>query len=164
MAEHEAKAVVRNALLPFPQRVPFEIEPWTTFTDPELAHVGLTEAEAREQGRNVHVYRHSFQQDDRALVDEEGRGLVKIIADGRGRVLGAHILGPRAGELIHEFVLAMRHGISVRALADTIHVYPTLSMANQRAAQRYYQELAGQPLARSALRFLFWVTGKAVRG
>jgi pyruvate/2-oxoglutarate dehydrogenase complex dihydrolipoamide dehydrogenase (E3) component len=164
MAEHEAKVVVRNALLPFPQRVPFEIEPWTTFTDPELAHVGLTEAEAREQGRNVHVYRHSFQQDDRALVDEEGRGLVKIIADGRGRVLGAHILGPRAGELIHEFVLAMRHGISVRALADTIHVYPTLSMANQRAAQRYYEELSEQPLTRSALRFLFWVTGKVQRG
>jgi pyruvate/2-oxoglutarate dehydrogenase complex dihydrolipoamide dehydrogenase (E3) component len=164
MAEHEAKAVVRNALLPFPQRVPFEIEPWTTFTDPELAHVGLTEAEARDQGRNVHVYRHSFQQDDRALVDEEGRGMVKIIADGRGRLMGAHILGPRAGELIHEFVLAMRHGLSVRALADTIHVYPTLSMANQRAAQRYYQELAGQPLARNALRLVFWLTGKALRG
>jgi pyruvate/2-oxoglutarate dehydrogenase complex dihydrolipoamide dehydrogenase (E3) component len=163
MAEHEAKSVVRNALLPFPQRVPFEIEPWTTFTDPKLAHVGLTEAEAREQGRNVHVYRHSFQQDDRALVDEAGRGVVKIVADGRGRVLGAHILGPRAGELIHEFVLAMRHGISVRALADTIRVYPTLSMANQRAAQRYYQELADQPLTRSALRLVFLLTRKALR-
>jgi pyruvate/2-oxoglutarate dehydrogenase complex dihydrolipoamide dehydrogenase (E3) component len=164
MAEHEAKAVVRNALLPFPQRVPFAVEPWTTFTDPELAHVGLTEAEAREQRRDVRVYRHSFQQDDRALVDEQARGLVKIVADGRGRVLGAHILGPRAGELIHEFVLAMRHGLSVRALADTIHVYPTLSMANQRAAQRYYQEFAEQPLMRNALRLVFWLTRRQLRG
>ena len=80
------------------------------------------------------VFRHSFAQDDRALVDEVGAGLVKIVTNRRGRILGAHILGPRAGELIHEFVLAMTHGLTVRALADTIHVYPTLSMANQRAA------------------------------
>jgi pyruvate/2-oxoglutarate dehydrogenase complex dihydrolipoamide dehydrogenase (E3) component len=164
MAEHEAKAVVRNALFPFPRRVPFDVEPWTTFTEPELAHVGLTEAEARETGREIQVYRHSFEQDDRALVDEAGEGQVKIVADRRGRVLGAHILGPRAGELIHEFVLAMRHGISVRALADTIHVYPTLSMANQRAAQRYYQALAEQPLTQSALRFYFWLTRRPTRG
>jgi pyruvate/2-oxoglutarate dehydrogenase complex dihydrolipoamide dehydrogenase (E3) component len=163
LAEHEAKAVVRNALLPFPARVRFDVEPWTTFTDPELAHVGLTEAEARAQGRNVRVYRHSFQQDDRALVDEAGRGLVKIIADPRGRILGAHILGPRAGELIHEFILAMRHGLSVRALADTIHVYPTLSMANQRAAQRYYQGWADRPLLRGGLRLVLRLMRRAVR-
>ena len=160
MAEHEAKVVVRNALLPFPARVPFDVEPWTTFTEPELAHVGLTEAEARAQGRKVRVFRHSFQQDDRALVDEAGQGFVKIVADPRGRVLGAHILGPRAGELIHEFILAMRHGLSVRALADTIHVYPTLSMANQRAAQRYYQDWADQPLLRNGLRLMLRLTGK----
>jgi pyruvate/2-oxoglutarate dehydrogenase complex dihydrolipoamide dehydrogenase (E3) component len=154
MAEHEAKAVARNALLPFPTRVPFDVEPWATFTEPELARVGLTEAEARAQGRAVRVYRHSFGQDDRALVDDQARGLVKIVADKGGRVLGAHILGPRAGELIHEFILAMRHGLSVRALADTIHVYPTLSMTNQRAAQRYYQDWADQPLLRNGLRIL----------
>jgi pyruvate/2-oxoglutarate dehydrogenase complex dihydrolipoamide dehydrogenase (E3) component len=164
MAEHEAKAVVRNALFPFPQRVPFDVEPWATFTNPELARVGLTEAEARARGRDVRIYRHSFQQDDRALVDEVGQGLVKIVSDRRGRVLGAHILGPRAGELIHEFVLAMRHGLSVRALADTIHVYPTLSMANQRAAQRYYEGLADQPLLQTALRLYFWLTHRAIRG
>jgi pyruvate/2-oxoglutarate dehydrogenase complex dihydrolipoamide dehydrogenase (E3) component len=163
MAEHEAKAVVRNALLPFPARVSFDVEPWATFTEPELAHVGLTEAEARAQGRAVRVYRHSFGQDDRALVDDQARGLVKIVADTRGRILGAHILGPHAGELIHEFILAMRHGLSVRALADTIHVYPTLSMANQRAAQRFYQEWADQPLLRNGLRLMLKLTGKVTR-
>jgi pyruvate/2-oxoglutarate dehydrogenase complex dihydrolipoamide dehydrogenase (E3) component len=162
MAEHEAKAVVRNALLPFPARVRFDVEPWTTFTEPELAHVGLTDAEAVARGRPVRVYRHSFRQDDRALVDEAGQGLVKIVADPRGRILGAHILGPRAGELIHEFVLAMRHDLSVRALADTIHVYPTLSMANQRAAQRFYQDWADQPLLRNGLRLLFRLTRKVM--
>jgi pyruvate/2-oxoglutarate dehydrogenase complex dihydrolipoamide dehydrogenase (E3) component len=163
MAEHEAKAVVCNALFPFSKRVPFDVEPWTTFTDPESAHVGLTEAEARAHGGEVRIYRHSFQQDDRALVDDQASGLVKIVADRRGRILGAHILGPHAGELIHEFVLAMRHGLSVRALADTIHVYPTLSLANQRAAQRYYQGLAEQPLLQNALRAYFWLTRRAVR-
>lgn len=163
MAEHEAKVVVRNALLPFPQKVPFAIEPWTTFTDPELARVGLTEEEARRQGKRVLVFRHSFGQDDRALVDEAGHGLVKIVSDHRGRALGAHILGPRAGELIHEFVLAMTHGLSVRDLADTIHVYPTLSMASQRAAQRYYQWWGEQPLPRNALRLALRLSRKLLR-
>jgi pyruvate/2-oxoglutarate dehydrogenase complex dihydrolipoamide dehydrogenase (E3) component len=163
MAEHEAKAVVRNALLPFPQPVSFEVEPWTTFTEPELARVGLTEPEAREKHRGVLVFRHSFGQDDRALVDEEGRGQVKIIADRRGRILGAHILGPRAGELIHEFVVAVTHGLSVRALADTIHVYPTLSMANQRAAQRYYQWWGDQHFARHGLRLLLRLLRRELR-
>jgi pyruvate/2-oxoglutarate dehydrogenase complex dihydrolipoamide dehydrogenase (E3) component len=163
MAEHEAKAVVRNALLPFSPHVPLEIEPWTTFTDPELAAVGLTEEQAMRKEGRVKVYRHSFGQDDRALVDEAGRGLVKIVAGRRGRILGAHILGPRAGELIHEFVLAMTYGLSVRDLADAIHVYPTLSMANQRAAQRYYQGCMEQSLTRGGLRMLLRLLGRQLR-
>lgn len=158
LAEHEAKIIARNILFPGSQSVPFDVVPWATFTDPELARVGLTEEEARERygADHVQVLRHAFRQDDRAIVENRTTGLVKVIATGvNGTVVGAHILGPQAGDLIHEWVLAMRHSLPVRAIADLIHVYPTVSVSNQRAAQRWYARLVGKPLIRGALSTLF---------
>src|SRR5262249_16999991 len=121
--------------------------------DPELASVGLTEEEALRQGVRYEVYTHPFARDDRALLEGAGQGMVKILTAGwSGKIIGAHILGPRAGELIHEFVLAMQRGLTARHIADMIHVYPTLNMANQRAAQRWYQKQAERPLARWLLK------------
>ncbi len=152
MAEFEAKIVVQNALFPLAQRPKFRVVPWATFTDPELAHVGLTEAEAQAQNIHYDVFRHPFDRDDRALVEGTGRGQVKILSHGlSGKIIGAQILGPRAGELIHEFILAMEHGLTTRDLADLIHVYPTLNISIQRAAQRWYEKLAARPLVKSAL-------------
>jgi pyruvate/2-oxoglutarate dehydrogenase complex dihydrolipoamide dehydrogenase (E3) component len=115
MAEHEAKILVRNLLFPGSQAIPYDVVPWSTFTDPELARVGLTEQEARDE----HGIRASG-----SCVTRSGRtigrssrarpsGLVKVIVGAglRGTVLGAHILGPHAGEMIHEWVLAMRHSL-----------------------------------------------------
>ena len=151
-AEYEAKVVVQNALLPLPTRVRFDTVPWTTFTDPELAHAGVTEAEARGRGLPIEVFRYPFSRDDRAIVDGEPYGLVKLVARaGGGALLGAHVLGPRAGELIHEAVLALDRGLSVRHLAGTIHVYPTLSMAVQRAAKSWWKLRGESALARQAL-------------
>lgn len=158
MAEHEAKVVVRNILFPSARgAVPYDLVPWATFTTPELARVGLTEEEARTKhgDKNVQVLRHTFRQDDRAIVEGKTAGLVKIITTGaNGNVVGAHILGPNAGDLIHEWVIAMRHNLPARAIADLIHVYPTFSVSNQRAAQRWYANLFARPALQAPLRWL----------
>jgi pyruvate/2-oxoglutarate dehydrogenase complex dihydrolipoamide dehydrogenase (E3) component len=155
MAEYEARLVVRNILLPFDQKTDagYRLTPWATFTDPEVAHVGLTEEQAQEQGIAYKVYRQPFAQNDRALVSGEVVGFVKVLATGwQGKILGAHIVGPRAGELLQEWIQAMTQGISLRQVADTIHVYPTLSTANQHAAYRWYEEQANNPVLKTAFR------------
>ena len=158
MAEYEAKSVVQNILLPGRRRVRMDLIPWATFTDPELAHVGLTEEQARARGLEVEVFRHRFDEDDRALVDNVGRGMVKLVAKRPGgRLLGAQILGPRAGELIQEPIMVLRRGGNLREIADAIHVYPTLTVAVQRAAQRWYGARAAAPWAKSlTARYLAW--------
>jgi pyruvate/2-oxoglutarate dehydrogenase complex dihydrolipoamide dehydrogenase (E3) component len=161
LAEYEAKTAVWNILFPLRKQASFRLVPWATFTDPELASVGETERELRQRGTRYHAFTQSFGQNDRALTDGEGVGVVKLlVAPGiRGRLLGVHILGPRAGELLHEWILAMQKGSGVTTLADLIHVYPTLSMANQHAAQRWYQQMGESRLLRSALDLLFRLRG-----
>jgi pyruvate/2-oxoglutarate dehydrogenase complex dihydrolipoamide dehydrogenase (E3) component len=153
MAEMEAKIVVRNIVFPGSQKADYTVVPWTTFTDPELAHAGLTEEEAKARGLAYEVSRQPFAQDDRAITDNDTRGFVKVLTTGiGGRIIGVHILGPRAGELIQEWVFAMQHGHSIRDVADLVHVYPTLTMASQHAAQRWYERKAQDPLLNTALK------------
>ncbi len=138
MAAYEASVVVRNSLLfvPFLQKTDFRVVPWTTFTDPEIARVGLTESEAKRKfgASNIHVYRTDFSHNDRAQAEEEVKGFAKIICrGGKNEIVGAHIVGAHAGELIHEVVLAMKQRLSVTELGSMIHVYPTLTQANQQA-------------------------------
>jgi pyruvate/2-oxoglutarate dehydrogenase complex dihydrolipoamide dehydrogenase (E3) component len=118
------------------QKTDFRVVPWTTFTDPEMARVGLTEREAREKfgPTNVHVYRTEFVDNDRAQAEGEITGFAKIVCTGRkNEIVGAHIVGAHAGELIHEVVLAMKQRLSINALGSMIHVYPTLTQVNQQA-------------------------------
>ena len=140
VAEYQGRAAVRNALFPLKTEVDYRVVPWTTFTDPEVARVGLTEEQARERHEGVKVFRQPFEGIDRALADGEPDGLVKIVTGRRGRILGGHIIGPDAGNLIQEIVLAMHKNIPIGTLSQTIHVYPTLAQANQRAADNYYRE------------------------
>lgn len=142
MAEYHAGIALSNALFPLVKRkVDYRVVPWTTFCDPELSRVGLTEAEAREKyGDSIHVYRHYFKDVDRAVIEGEGHGIIKLVCDRKSRILGAHILGPHGGELIHEYVLAMRENIPVTKISRTIHVYPTVAQALKRAADQYYKE------------------------
>jgi pyruvate/2-oxoglutarate dehydrogenase complex dihydrolipoamide dehydrogenase (E3) component len=140
VAEYQARAALRNALFPLKTKADHRVVPWTTFTDPEVARVGLTEEQARREHDGVRVYRQPFSDVDRAMADGETTGLVKIVAGPRGRILGGHIIGPDAGNLIHEVVLAMQKNIPIGTLSTTIHVYPTLAQANQRAADNYYRE------------------------
>ncbi len=135
-AAYEAALVVRNALFfwPLTQRADFRVVPWTTFTDPEIARVGLTEGEARARHERIHVYRAAFADNDRAQAESAADGFCKLVCAGRKQeIVGAHIVGPHAGELIHEIVLAMKQRLPAAALGSLIHVYPTLTQVNQQA-------------------------------
>lgn len=143
VAEYHAGIALSNALFPVVKRkVDYRVVPWSTFTDPELARIGLTEDEAKEKygSKNVHVYRFQFKDVDRAVIEGEGHGLIKLVCDSKARILGAHILGPHAGELIHEYVLAMRENLPITKISRAIHVYPTDSQGVKRAADQYYKE------------------------
>ncbi len=145
MADYQARLLVRNMFFPFRARADYSRVPWATFTDPTLARIGLTEAEARERhGDRIGVYRYRFDDLDRAITDRAAHGLVKLISDSRGRLLGGHILGSHADALIHEVALAMRAGVKIGGLSQMVHVYPTWPEGLRRAADSYYREkLAG---------------------
>jgi pyruvate/2-oxoglutarate dehydrogenase complex dihydrolipoamide dehydrogenase (E3) component len=155
VAEYQGRTALRNALFPVKSKADYRVVPWTTFTDPEVARVGLTEEQARREHDRVEVFRQPFADVDRAMADGETTGFVKIVSGKRGRILGGHIVGPDAGNLIHEVVLAMQKDIPVQALSTTIHVYPTLSQANQRAADNYYRERLFNDRTRRALSVFF---------
>ncbi len=133
----QAFTAVRNALLPGRTDGVKATVPWTTFTDPEVAHTGLGEADAREKhGDSVMVCRWPMDRVDRARTDGRTEGFVKIVHLSDGTVLGATVVSPRAGEMIQEWTLACDHGLKVGDVAGSIHVYPTYSTGNMQAAAR----------------------------
>ncbi len=158
MAEHTAKVAVTNAILHVPASTDEGRVSWCTFTDPELAHVGIGEAELRRRGAKFRIYRVPFSQLDRAITESESTGLVKVFANSRGTILGASILGANAGEMIAEYALAMRARIGLGAIASTIHPYPTYALANRRAADVYVTNRL-TPFLVSLLKRLFRLRG-----
>ena len=158
MAEHQAGVVLRNALFHWPSKVQTRNIPWCTYTDPELARVGLSESEALQQGIKHRVYRFPFADIDRAVTAGETVGLAKIITTPRGKLLGACIVGPQAGELIAEYVLAISKGMQAADLSNTIHIYPTLAQINRRVAdQRLKESLT--PKRKQWLKWIFGLRG-----
>ena len=138
VAGQHAGIVIRNALFGIPARVDYKALPWVTYTDPELAHVGLTEAAARAAGHDAKILTWSFAANDRAQAERATEGLAKIVLGRKGRILGATILGPRAGELIGPWVLAISSGLGIGSVAGAVLPYPTLSEVSKRAAGSYY--------------------------
>jgi pyruvate/2-oxoglutarate dehydrogenase complex dihydrolipoamide dehydrogenase (E3) component len=138
MAAHHAGVVIKNALFRLPAKIDDRVVPWVTYTEPELAHVGLTEALAKERGAEVQALRWPYLENDRAQAERETAGFVKVLVDRRGRIHGATIVGARAGELIHPWVLAISAGIKIGVMAQAIVPYPTLSEVSKRAAGSYY--------------------------
>jgi pyruvate/2-oxoglutarate dehydrogenase complex dihydrolipoamide dehydrogenase (E3) component/uncharacterized membrane protein YdjX (TVP38/TMEM64 family) len=134
---HQAYYAAANALFGsfWKQRADYSVVPWATFTDPEVARVGLNETEARQRGIAYEVSVYDLGDLDRAIADGAAYGRVKVLTvPGRDRILGATIAGEHAGELIGEFVAAMRHGFGLNRILGTIHIYPTLAEANKYAA------------------------------
>ena len=139
MAAYHAGIVIRNALFGLPAKVKTDAIPWVTYTDPEIAHVGLTEAQARERfGDKVRVLHWSFEENDRAQAERETDGLVKVVVGARGKILGASLAGPHAGELLQPWILAIDQGLKIGAMASLIAPYPTLGEVNKRVAGSYY--------------------------
>lgn len=138
MAEHMSKVAVTNAILHWPKKL--DKNPiWTTFTEPQLARLGASESDIAKRGEKYSVYRLPFAKIDRAVTDGETAGMVKVIADSRGRILGASILGANAGDMIAEYALAMRNGLRLSQIADTVHPYPTFALGNRQAADEWYR-------------------------
>ena len=141
-------------------RADYSVIPWATFTDPEVARVGLNETEAKERGIAYEATTYGIDDLDRAIADEEARGFVKVLTvPGKDRILGATIVGERAGELIVEFIAAMRHGIGLNRVLGTIHIYPTFAEANKYAAGAWKKAHAPQGVLRGLEKFHAWMRG-----
>jgi pyruvate/2-oxoglutarate dehydrogenase complex dihydrolipoamide dehydrogenase (E3) component len=154
VAGYHAGIVIRNALFGLPAKVDYAALPWVTYADPELAHAGLTEADARKAGHEVQVLSWSFALNDRAQAERATEGLAKIVLGRKGRILGATIVGPRAGELIGAWGLAISAGLKIGAVASAMLPYPTLSEISKRAAGSYYTPKLFGPLTRRIVGFV----------
>ncbi len=161
-AAHQAWYASVNALFgPFKTfKADYSVIPWSTFVDPEVARVGLNEQEAKEKGISHEVSVYGIDDLDRAIADGEAHGFVKVLtAPGKDRILGVTIVGEHAGDLLAEYVLAMRHGIGLNKILGTIHIYPTLAEANKYAAGVWKKAHAPQKLLAWVERFHAWRRG-----
>lgn len=139
MSEHMSKIAITNALLKVPIKIDREHVPWVTFTDPEVAHVGASADELKKSGKKFTTYRFPYTKVDRAVTESEVDGFIKVYAkSSSGRIYGVDIVGASAGELISEYAVAMRNGLSLRKISDTIHPYPTYGLGARRAADQWY--------------------------
>lgn len=158
MAGYQAGIVVANAIFRFPKKTNDRAIPWCTFTDPELANVGSTKAEADAKGIDCQAIVVDLSTCDRAVCDST-EGLVKIVVDKRDRLIGAQILAPRAGEMIHEFAMLISSGTKLAALRDTIHCYPTYSDAVRKAVSEVYRPRLFSDRTRTIVRWIRRILG-----
>jgi pyruvate/2-oxoglutarate dehydrogenase complex dihydrolipoamide dehydrogenase (E3) component len=161
-ASHQAWYAAVNALFGGLRkfRADYAVIPWATFTDPEVARVGLNETEAREKGVPYEVTTYGIDDLDRAIADGDAHGFVKVLTvPGKDRILGATLVGAHAGDLIVEFIAAMKHGIGLNRILGTIHIYPTLAEANKYAAGNWKKAHAPQRILRGLEKFHAWRRG-----
>ncbi|MEP4380100.1 MAG: FAD-dependent oxidoreductase [Alphaproteobacteria bacterium] len=155
IAGYHAGIVIRNALFRMPAKVNYDAVPWVTYTDPELANVGLTETAARElHGDDVRIVTAAFEENDRARTERRTDGMVKAVVGRKGRILGAGIVGSHAGELIQPWILAISQKLKIGAMAQMIAPYPTLGEINKRAAGSYYTPSLFSDRTRKIVRLL----------
>jgi pyruvate/2-oxoglutarate dehydrogenase complex dihydrolipoamide dehydrogenase (E3) component len=157
-ADAQARVVIRNILMPFQmlrQKMDYSVVPWCTYTAPEIAHVGLSETEARQQNISYDLICVRIDELDRAVVDREELGFVKVLtAKGTDQILGVTMVAAHAGDLLHEFVLAMKHRIGLSRLATTIHAYPTFAELGRKVGDRYNKERL-TPFVKKAFTWLY---------
>ncbi len=158
-AGYEAGIVISNAIFHLPRKTNTRWMPWCTYTEPELSSIGMNEKQARIAGVDYSIWTETFQENDRALAEGEESGKLKLLLDAKERPLGVQILGPRAGDLIGEWIAILNSGMKLSSLAGTIHPYPTLTEINKRVAGSVISPKIFSPTIKKTLRFLFKLQG-----
>ncbi|BBO90960.1 dihydrolipoyl dehydrogenase family protein [Desulfosarcina ovata] len=160
-AGYEGGIVVSNAVFHLPRKVDYTWLPWCTYTDPELASIGMNERRARASGIDCTVLIESFGANDRALAEGETDGRIKLILDKKEKPLGVQILGPRAGDLIAEWVATLNGGTKLSSLASAVHPYPTLAEINKRVAGNLFSPKIFSETVQKGLKLFFNLKGRA---
>ena len=162
-ASHQAWYATVNALFGFAKKfkVDYRVIPWATFTMPEVARVGLSERDAKEKGIDVQVTQYGIDDLDRAIADGEAHGFIKVLTpkNGKDTILGVTIVGSHAGELIAEYVLAMKHNLGLNKILGTIHLYPSMAEANKFVAGNWKRENQPVGLLKWVEKFHTWRRG-----
>ncbi len=160
-AGYEGGIVISNAIFHLPRKVDYTFLPWCTYTDPELASIGMNEKAAIAAGIEYSVWTEAFKDNDRSLAEGEKIGKIKMILDKDEKPLGVQILGPRAGELLNEWVAVLNGKVKLSSLASAVHPYPTLGEINKRVAGTYFSPKIFSDKVKKGLKFFFNLKGRA---
>ena len=160
-AGYEGSIVISNAILHLPRKTDYTFLPWCTYTDPELASIGMNEKAAKAAGINYSLWTEAFKDNDRSLAEGERIGKIKMILDEKEKPLGVQILGPNAGELISEWVAVLNGKVKLSTLASAVHPYPTLGEINKRVAGTFFSPKIFSEKVKKGLKFFFHLKGRA---
>ncbi|GMR03379.1 MAG: FAD-dependent oxidoreductase [Thermodesulfovibrionia bacterium] len=160
-AGYEGGIALSNAILRLPRKTNYTYLPWCTYTDPELASIGMNEKSAQAAGIEYSVWTEEFKANDRSLAEGEEIGKIKMLLDGKERPIGVQILGPQAGELLNEWVAVMNGGIKLSKLAGAVHPYPTLGEINKKVVGTFFSEKIFSEKVKKVLKFFFRLKGRA---
>jgi pyruvate/2-oxoglutarate dehydrogenase complex dihydrolipoamide dehydrogenase (E3) component len=161
VAGYEAGIALTNAILRLPRRADYSKIGWCTYTDPEVASIGLNERRAKKAGVKYRFWEENYADNDRALAEGETKGKIKLLVSPGGKLLGCQIIGAHAGELIHEWVIAVEGGVKLSTIAGAVHIYPTISEISKRVAGKIFAEKIFSNRSRSILKFIFSLKGRA---
>ncbi|MHB8908133.1 MAG: dihydrolipoyl dehydrogenase family protein [Syntrophales bacterium] len=161
VAGYEGGIAVANAVLHLPRKADYGKIGWCTYTDPEVASIGMNERRAAKEGIAYRLFEAPFAENDRAIAEGETAGKVKLLVSKGGKLIGCQMIGPRAGELIHEWVIALNAGVRISTMAGSVHIYPTLAEISKRVAQEPFTAKIFSETTRGVLRFLFDLKGRA---
>jgi pyruvate/2-oxoglutarate dehydrogenase complex dihydrolipoamide dehydrogenase (E3) component len=163
-AGYEGGIVLSNAIFHFPRKVSYTYLPWVTYTDPELACIGMNEKTAKTKGISYTVWTEAFENNDRSLAENEKIGKIKMLLDEKEKPMGVQILGPHAGDLISEWVAVMNGNVKMSTIASAVHPYPTLGEINKRVAGNFLATKIFSDRVKKTLKFFFNLKGRACRG
>ncbi len=160
-AGYEGGIVLSNAILHLPRKADYTYMPWCTYTDPELASIGMNEKRAAAAGINYSVWTEEFRSIDRSLADGDEAGRIKLLLDEKEKPIGIQMLGPRAGDLLGEWVAVMNGKVRLSTLASSVHPYPTLAEINKKVAGNLFSGKIFSEKVKKALKFFFSLKGRA---
>jgi len=160
-AGYEAGIVISNAIFHLPRKADYTFLPWCTYTDPELASIGMNEKAAKAAGIKYSLWTEAFKDNDRSLAEGEKIGKIKMILDEKEKPLGVQILGPHAGELLSEWVAVLNGKVKLSTLASAVHPYPTLGEINKRVAGTFFSPKIFSEKIKKGLKFFFHLKGRA---